>query len=303
MARLNCFFWRRAFAQAATAVPLTAPGATALLCSDSQPAQPCRPAAEDAALPSTRAMLKPASWLCLQAYAADQLTELTAGRGPVRSPVIEERYRRYFRWLEARGQGGAQYLELSAQWRSAHGGPWVALEPNIVAYELEAGIEHWNLWYHPETTPGSADLDLIPGAEVELCAVDGASAQRGHILAVRRREYESEAMYEVSTCLGDRFTVARSELAPCKGQGRWAGVLKHVRVFLPFLEDDEVVIYQNVRELRSVPDVAHAHIFIRPRTLWTMEAVRQLRAAWRFRSPWAEAERIAGRGSEVDWPI
>lgn len=290
----------------AASLPFTA-GATALLSSLFVPAQSCqarkrRPSLRAEGPDDGASVPRPASWPCLQAYAADQVAERAAGRGPSRSPAIEERYRRYFRWLQSRGQGGAQYLELSAQWRGVHGGPYVALEPNIVPYELEAGIEHWNLWYHPGTTPGSADLDLMPGAEVELRAVIGALGLRGCILAVRRREHEVGATYEVSTSGGEHVKVARSEFEPCKDQRRWNGVLAHVRLFLPFLEDDEVVIYQNVRELRSVPDVAHAHVFIWPRTVRTEEGLRQLRTAWRLRSPWAEAERCAGRGDEVHWP-
>jgi len=34
----------------------------------------------------------------------------------------------------------------------------VALEPNVVPYHIEPHIEHWVLWYHPESTSGKADL-------------------------------------------------------------------------------------------------------------------------------------------------
>jgi len=240
-----------------------------------------------------------ASWQCLEAYALDQVAEVAAGRGPRRLPPIDERYRRYFRWAAERGQTGAQYLVTTAQWRAEHGGPWVALEPNIVAYDLDAGIEHWNLWYHPGTTPGSADLDLQPGAEVLVSAADGAAGGLGRICRVRRITYGAQETYDVRLASGEMTTVGREHLQPLHAPGRWAAVLRHVRLFLPSLQDGEVVVFQNVPELRSVPEVAHAHVFLRPRSKATQEALRELRLQWRDRSPWAEHERLGGRGHEV----
>lgn len=242
-----------------------------------------------------------ASWESVEAYASDQATEYAAGRGPKRAPEIDERYRRFFQWASSRGQTGAEYMLHTAQWRGEHGGAWVALEPNIVPYELEAGVEHWNLWYHPATTPGSADLDLQAGAEVELvCSNDtGAAHHLGCIRSVRRVAYDSSEHYVVEGASGAVVTVGRADLRCCKTQGRWAAVLRHVRLFLPSLADNEVIIFQNIKELRSVPEIAHAHVFIRPRTKATADALRALRLRWRLSSPWAEAERLAGRGSEV----
>eukprot|EP00931_Biecheleriopsis_adriatica_P050532 TRINITY_DN29263_c0_g1_i1.p1 TRINITY_DN29263_c0_g1~~TRINITY_DN29263_c0_g1_i1.p1 ORF type:complete len:225 (+),score=24.44 TRINITY_DN29263_c0_g1_i1:57-731(+) len=181
----------------------------------------------------------PTSWTGLQAYARDQRGEVAAGRGPARNAAIEERYKRYFRWAKGRGHSGAQYIVQTAQWRSEAFGVWVALEPNIVPYNVEADVEHWNLWYHPGTTPGTSDLD-----------VDAA--------------------------------------------------FSHLRLFLPSLREEDVVIFQNVPEFRSIPEVAHMHVFIRTRPGSRGEGeLRSLRQAWRMRSPWAEAERLGGRGVEV----
>lgn len=289
-------FWRSC--GSCVSLPLAAGSVAVLQCSWQR--SPLRAEGNPVGNAPTR---RPVSWLCLHAYASDQLGELAAKRGPARSPEIDERYGRYFRWLQARGQRGGEYLVQTAQWRTVSGGPSVALEPNIVPYELESGIEHWILWYHPETTPGSADLDLLPGAEVELragCSL-GMPALRGCILAVRRAEHSADPTFVISLGTGDSVATSGDALAPCRDQRRWAAVLGHLRLFLPFVEDDEVVIFQNVRALRSVPDVAHAHVFIKPRTWRTKEAVQQLRSAWRLRSPWAEAERLTGRGSEVGW--
>ena len=74
----------------------------------------------------------------------------------------------------------------------------------------------------------------------------------------------------------------------------------HVRLFLPSLsEAEELVAFQNLPQFRSVPQIAHAHVFLRPLSEQTMEGIAKLRIERRLRSPWAEAERIAGRGSEV----
>lgn len=262
-----------------------------------------------------QAQPRAASWETLEAYARDQVGEVAAGRGPTRAPPIDERYRRYFAWARTRETSGAQYLVATAQWRPAeHCGPWVALEPNIVAYELEPGIEHWNLWYHPNTTPGSADLDLLAGAEVEVLPdpADAASRRPGRIVKVRRLRWEAPEAYEVlmldearspqdAALEPEVMLVGRERLAAPVSLGRWAAVLRHARVFLPTLREDEAVIFQNVPQFRSVPEVAHAHVFVRPRCEETRSALRQLRREWRDRSPWGEHERSGGRGDEVGY--
>lgn len=239
-----------------------------------------------------------ASWDTLAAYAADQRGEVAAGRGPRRPQEIEERYQRYFQWSASRGVAGAEYLVLSAQWRSVHNGPWVALEPNIVPYDVESGIEHWTIWYHPRTTAGTADLDVQVGAVVELfsdAAGSGRSTlQRGRIWALVGSG--EDTTYEVAADgTGERYKVKRTELRPCG----YDAVLQHIRVFLPALGEEEVVIFQNVPERRSVPEVAHAHVFIRPSRPGNYEELQRLRREWQLRSPWAEHERLTGRAAEV----
>ena len=73
---------------------------------------------------------------------------------------------------------------------------------------------------------------------------------------------------------------------------------RQVRAFLD-VGDAECCCFQNVPERRSVPQVAHAHVFLRARRPETAAAVAQARAERRLRSPWAEAERLGGRGEEV----
>lgn len=74
----------------------------------------------------------------------------------------------------------------------------------------------------------------------------------------------------------------------------------HVRLFLPSLRvEDEAIAFQNLPQYRSVPQMAHAHVFLRARTDATANAIAALQAERRIRSPWAEAERLGGRGDEV----
>lgn len=196
-------------------------------------------------------------WDAIQAYAADQEAEAAAQRGPRRTSAIAERYRRYSAWCASRDHTGVDLILATAVWIPADAdGPTelgagvgslarhaltIALEPNIVPYHLDPGIEHWILWYHPASLPGDSDLDS-------------------------------------------------SLFVPL------------VRRFLPSLQaTDELVAFQNLPQFRSVPQMAHAHIFLRPCTTATAGAVAALRAERRLRSPWAEAERLAGRAAEVGW--
>jgi len=180
------------------------------------------------------------SWDAIRMYAADQAAEAAASRGPRRTESVQERYRRYVAWCASRGHTGVELVLATAVWREVG---WlqyrVSLEPNIVPYHVDPGIEHWVLWYHPDDTPGDTDLD------------------------------------------SSLFTA-------------------HVRVFLPSLqEEEECIAFQNLPQFRSVPQMAHAHVFLRSQTGATAAAVTALRAERRLRSPWAEAERLGSRGAEV----
>ena len=63
--------------------------------------------------------------------------------------------------------------------------------------------------------------------------------------------------------------------------------------------DAELVVFQNLPEFRSVPQVAHAHVFFRLRSAAALQALKSLRVERRLRSPWCEAERLGGRAEEV----
>ena len=188
------------------------------------------------------------SWSAIKGYAADQATEAAAGRGPRRTDAIAERYRRYSGWCELRGHTGVELILATAIWREVRkeereggGSLRVSLEPNVVPYHVDTGIEHWVMWYHPDDIPGSSDLDPSLFAS-------------------------------------------------------------HVRQFLPSIRsEDELVAFQNLPQFRSVPQMAHAHVFLRPVTDDTAVAVWRLRAERRLRSPWAESERLGGRSREVGW--
>eukprot|EP00618_Florenciella_parvula_P032361 CAMPEP_0119500150 /NCGR_PEP_ID=MMETSP1344-20130328/22375_1 /TAXON_ID=236787 /ORGANISM="Florenciella parvula, Strain CCMP2471" /LENGTH=348 /DNA_ID=CAMNT_0007536205 /DNA_START=1 /DNA_END=1044 /DNA_ORIENTATION=+ len=175
-----------------------------------------------------------ASWATIAAYAADQLGEVAAGRGPKRHPNVEAAYSLYKGAIGAMGLNNHQYLVQYTQWTSAPDGRRAALEPNLVPYHLEAEISHWVLWHHPDDCHGKGgDVD-DPSAEFLL--VEEILRQEG--------------------------------CAP---------------------RADEAIIFQNHPSMRSVPTIAHSHVFFRPtndergRRLTT--TLGTLREAWRARSP------------------
>ena len=179
------------------------------------------------------------SWEIIRAYATDQAVEAAANRGPRRTEDVQERYKRYTKWCSDRGHTGVELIIATAVWQTV-ADHVVSLEPNIVPYHVDEGIEHWVLWYHPEHTKGTMDLE--------------------------------DALF-----------------------------LLHVRGFIPSLRDDEMIAFQNLPQFRSVPQMAHAHVFLRARVDATAEAIVRLRIERRLRSPWAEAERLGGRGAEVGY--
>ena len=181
----------------------------------------------------------PAAWEAIARYAADQAGEAAANRGPRRTIAVQARYERYTAWCAERWHTGVEFVIATALWvRTRDGGGQMALEPNIVPYHLEAGTEHWVLWYHPSCTAGDADLD--------------------------------PSLFD-----------------------------DHLKTFLPALREDEYLAFQNLPQFRSVPQMAHAHVFLRPQTARMAEDIRGLRLERRIRSPWAEHERLGGRAEEV----
>eukprot|EP00747_Dinoflagellata_sp_TGD_P103497 gnl/TRDRNA2_/TRDRNA2_168983_c0_seq2.p1 gnl/TRDRNA2_/TRDRNA2_168983_c0~~gnl/TRDRNA2_/TRDRNA2_168983_c0_seq2.p1 ORF type:complete len:359 (+),score=31.99 gnl/TRDRNA2_/TRDRNA2_168983_c0_seq2:111-1187(+) len=66
---------------------------------------------------------------------------------------------------------------------------------------------------------------------------------------------------------------------------------------------DEIVLFQNLPEKRSIQQVAHAHCFLRPRCdtagqRLAHELARR-RARWQSRSPWLKHLRVQSAGSEL----
>ena len=62
------------------------------------------------------------------------------------------------------------------------------------------------------------------------------------------------------------------------------------------LSVDDCLTYQNVPELRSLPTIAHSHVFLRTNRLSESShaALSRMRRRWRDRSPWLQAERTGG---------
>ena len=62
------------------------------------------------------------------------------------------------------------------------------------------------------------------------------------------------------------------------------------------LDLDHVVCFQNVPPLRSIPTIAHSHVFLHVGRMSaaSREAVANLRDAWRRRSPWLQQQQSGG---------
>jgi len=232
-----------------------------------------------------------ASWESLVAFAASPLTTITEGRGPRRSGEVDTRYRRYMAWLNSREQTPSEYLAATGQWREVPGGPTVALEPNIAPFELEAGIEQWNLWYN---SMDIVDLDIQPGCQVMFLDDAPTSAK---VIA-----YQPDAKCQILSANGSMLCV---DLRSLFGSGDWTAVWEHLRFMLPSLQNDEAIVFQNPRQLRLAPDLPFANVFIRANCKATRNDLHAHRLRWRDQSPWAEHERLLGRGNEVgyDWSV
>ena len=57
------------------------------------------------------------------------------------------------------------------------------------------------------------------------------------------------------------------------------------------LGPEDLVTFQNIPALRSIPRIPHSHVFVRKRTLsnWSRHALRDSRRGWRERSPWLQS--------------
>ena len=57
------------------------------------------------------------------------------------------------------------------------------------------------------------------------------------------------------------------------------------------LSRDDLVCFQNVPALRSLPRIPHSHVFVRKRTLSnaSRRALQACRRSWRVRSPWLQS--------------
>lgn len=113
--------------------------------------------------------LEPWSWSALQAYAASD----QQGTPPRRHPDGDAGYALYKEWITSNGIDNHGYIVRYVCWsEDGH-----ALEPNLVPYNLEAGITHWVLWHHPERT-GPSGRDLEMQAEFALIQALCADAPR-----------------------------------------------------------------------------------------------------------------------------
>ena len=142
------------------------------------PAQACEVQA-----PTTMHDVMPWQYLCR--YAA---RPLPIG-APCRAAGETTLYDKYKRWLVAHELSNPDYIRRHVGWSEED----VALEPNLVPYNVAEGIEHWTLWFNDRTysdvpsaaevnrhlmacVPGLAAGDFQGGASVEADADAAAEA-------------------------------------------------------------------------------------------------------------------------------
>ena len=102
--------------------------------------------------------MAPSSWEGVAVHASDQAGEREAGRGLGRRPEVEQEYTVYKDWIAEQGLDNHRYVVKITEWEQQGGGAAVALEPNLVPYDLEPGISHWVLWHHPDSCAGSTEV-------------------------------------------------------------------------------------------------------------------------------------------------
>ena len=185
---------------------------------------------------------RPYGWAELQIHADSQLARYEMGEYPGRSDAGNQIYTQYKAWCSQRGISNAEYILKYVQWQKG-----CALEPCLMPYLLDDGLEHWILWHHPDTPSAAAGASIevtLPG-DVEL-----------------DREREKDTVLEtMEAASGEK------------------------------LDRSLVITYQNVKQLRSIPQIAHAHVFFHvPRMpAAAQQALVEMRASWRQRSPWLNA--------------
>mmetsp|Transcript_85842 Transcript_85842/g.216143 ORF Transcript_85842/g.216143 Transcript_85842/m.216143 type:complete len:194 (-) Transcript_85842:20-601(-) len=109
------------------------------------------------------------TWESVIAYAADRSLPC-----PDRDDFEEARYDAQKVWLASRGEAPHEYVLRIVDW-DAHG---LGLEPCLVPYCLEGGVEHWILWFHPERYPPAEELppeDMIKEALRRFLGVQPAA--------------------------------------------------------------------------------------------------------------------------------
>jgi len=58
------------------------------------------------------------------------------------------------------------------------------------------------------------------------------------------------------------------------------------------LQNDEVICFQNLPSIRSIPTIAHSHVFIRSATTALLGLLSRRRAAWLARSPFLRIQKL-----------
>lgn len=104
---------------------------------------------------------EPHTWDFCKEYAADPERAFLDNRWFYKTDNVNRLHQRYQEWCRDQGKEGPQYLQEAARWEAMEDGRFcTALEPNFFPYNVSSDIQHWVLWYHPDTASGTTDLDV-----------------------------------------------------------------------------------------------------------------------------------------------
>ena len=204
--------------------------------------------------PTTMHDVMPWQYLCR--YAARPL--------PIGAPCRAEGettlYDKYKRWLVAHEVSNPDYIRRYVGWSDED----VALEPNLVPYNVAEGIEHWTLWFNDRTYS-----DVPSVAEVNrhlLACVPGLAA--GDFQGGLSVETDADAAVEAQ----------------------------------PETITSSCVWYENHPMLKSIPEIVHLHVFIRRENNEEVGgSLDRMREAWVKRSPFLQdVEGVSGRAGDDD---
>ena len=203
----------------------------------------------------------PTTWAGIQNYTTFRYNTTNnlpyPHRLPQRSTASEDNYTAYKEWCARHHVTNEQYVLKYTNWTQV-AGQCVSLEPCLVPYHLAPGIHHFVLWHHPPRGGNDGGTNTT----------NGSSGHHGH-----HHDHHDHG----GACLP-----GTTDLVPTQE-------LELVQLLLACdVQESEACVFQQLPEHRSIPSIAHAHVFLRCATPELTEVVEQRHNNWLARSPFMQ---------------